>query len=211
MTLVGGFLPVPMHIAGDADVSEATDAIATLAAAGATIVVLAVRSADGSYDTRLREQARAHPDMSEDQLGWLAVEELSVAAAKQLEPAFVAYAGRNGRVSVQTDPRLNGNPEGLVAHAIHLATLAPNVILKIPATSAGIIAVEEATYRGISINATVSFSDPQALAAGAAVERGLERRDADGDGDGDLRDGPGMHDRGWSAGRVVEGRGPPFD
>jgi transaldolase len=49
-----------------------------------------------------------------------------------------------------------------------------------PATSAGVIAIEEATARGVSINATVSFTVPQALAAAEAVERGLRRFEASG-------------------------------
>jgi transaldolase len=53
--------------------------------------------------------------------------------------------------------------------------------VKLPATRAGIAAIEEATARGVSINATVSFTVPQALAVGAAVERGLERRAAAGE------------------------------
>jgi transaldolase len=54
------------------------------------------------------------------------------------------------------------------------------MIVKIPVTSAGIQAIEEATYRGISVNATVSFSVPQAVAAGEAMERGLARREREG-------------------------------
>jgi transaldolase len=54
------------------------------------------------------------------------------------------------------------------------------MIVKIPATRAGIAAMEEATYRGISINATVSFTLPQALAVAEAVERGLARREKEG-------------------------------
>ena len=53
MRLVGGFLPVPMHIDPDLDLTEATEAIATLAAAGSEVVVLAARSADGSYDRKV--------------------------------------------------------------------------------------------------------------------------------------------------------------
>src|ERR671933_640992 len=68
----------------------------------------------------------------------------------------------------------------LFAQAVHFDGLAPNVIVKIPATSAGIAAIEEVTARGISINATVSFTVPQALAVGEAVERGLRRREAAG-------------------------------
>ena len=40
--------------------------------------------------------------------------------------------------------------------------------------------MEEATYRGVSVNCTVSFSVAQAVAAAEAVERGLERRDREG-------------------------------
>jgi transaldolase len=52
--------------------------------------------------------------------------------------------------------------------------------VKFPATSAGLEAIEQATYEGININATVSFTVAQALAVGEAVERALRRREADG-------------------------------
>src|SRR5207237_3014136 len=55
-----------------------------------------------------------------------------------------------------------------------------NMIVKIPATQAGIPAMEESTYRGITINATVSFSMPQCIAVAEAVERGLRRREQEG-------------------------------
>jgi transaldolase len=54
------------------------------------------------------------------------------------------------------------------------------MIVKIAATCAGMPAIEEATYRGVSINATVSFTLPQAIAVAEAVERGLKRREAEG-------------------------------
>jgi transaldolase len=58
--------------------------------------------------------------------------------------------------------------------------LAPNIIVKIPVTAAGIPAIEEATYRGISINATVCFSLPQCVQVAEAFERGLLRREREG-------------------------------
>ena len=64
--------------------------------------------------------------------------------------------------------------------AVHFSGLAPNIIVKDPATTAGIGAIEEATYRGISVNVTVSFSTAQCLAAAEAIERGLRRRDVEG-------------------------------
>jgi transaldolase len=54
------------------------------------------------------------------------------------------------------------------------------MIVKIPVTEVGVAAIEEATYRGVSINATVSFTLPQAVAVAEAVERGLRRREAEG-------------------------------
>ena len=53
MRLVGGFLPVPLHVDDALDLTETTNAIATLAAAGSEVVVLAARSGDGSYDRKV--------------------------------------------------------------------------------------------------------------------------------------------------------------
>ena len=64
--------------------------------------------------------------------------------------------------------------------ALRFNALAPNMIVKIPATQAGIAAIEEATYRGISINATVSFALPQCIAVAEAMERGFKRREKEG-------------------------------
>ena len=117
----------------------------------------------------------ARPNATEDEIGWAAVEALSIDAAAVLKPAFEAHHGRNGRLSIQTDPRLYRNPAAIVDQAIRFHALAPNIIVKIPATRAGIPAIEEATARGITINATVSFTLPQCVAVAEAVERGLTR------------------------------------
>jgi transaldolase len=67
-----------------------------------------------------------------------------------------------------------------VAQALEFSRLAPNMIVKIPVTRAGIPAIEEATYAGVSINATVCFTLPQCVAVAEAVERGLRRREREG-------------------------------
>lgn len=54
LRLIGGFLPVPMHVGTEADLAEARAAMQTLADAGSEVVVLAARSADGSYDRKVR-------------------------------------------------------------------------------------------------------------------------------------------------------------
>ena len=149
-------------------------------AVGATcnpVIALAAIEADlPRWTRRITELAEMRPHAGESELGWAVVEELSVHAAALLEPAFEAHNGRNGRLSIQTDPRLHRDPVALVAQAERFAALAPNIIVKIPATAAGIDAIEEATLRGISVNATVSFTVAQAVAVAEAVERGLDRR-----------------------------------
>ena len=119
-------------------------------------------------------------EATEDQIAWKLVEILSIKAAELLKPIFDEQKGRNGRLSVQTDPRYFRNKAALVKQAVHFSQLAPNIIVKIPATSIGIAAMEEATYRGVSINATVSFTLPQCIAVAEAVERGLKRREQEG-------------------------------
>jgi transaldolase len=129
---------------------------------------------------RIQELAESFPQATEDEIAWMIVEEMSANAAKLLKPIFDREHGRNGRLSIQTDPRNYRNSDAMLTQAIRFSRLAPNMIVKIAATRAGIIAMEEATYRGISINATVSFTLPQAIAVAEAVERGLKRREAEG-------------------------------
>ena len=139
-----------------------------------------IKSRSAEWRPRIAALVRERPDATEDDIAWAAVEALSIDAASVLRPAFETHRGRNGRLSIQTDPKLYRDAGAIVEQAIRFASLAPNMIVKIPATRAGLAAIEAATARGISINATVSFTVPQALAVAEAVERGLRKRAADG-------------------------------
>jgi len=121
-----------------------------------------------------------NPTADEDTLAWRLIEQTGLRGAELLLPVFEREKGRKGRLSIQTNPIFYRNTEALVAQALHFAALAPNIQVKIPATAAGIPAIEEVTYRGVNVNATVSFTVPQALAVAEAVERGLNRRQAEG-------------------------------
>nr|CAA9344779.1 MAG: Transaldolase [uncultured Nocardioidaceae bacterium] len=174
----------PTRLWNDSATPEELRAAIGWGAVGATcnpvIALAALRSDLPRWQRQIREYADEHPSASESQIGWAMVEALSVEAAGLLTDAFAEHAGRNGRLSVQTDPRLYRDPDALVAQAVRFDALAPNIIVKIPATAAGIQAMEEATYRGVSINATVSFTVAQAIAVAEAIERGLERREIEG-------------------------------
>lgn len=132
------------------------------------------------WGPRIRAIAENNPTWGESRIGWQAIKDMSVEAAELLFPAFEEHKGINGRLSVQTDPRLHRSKDELVEQAVEFSEMAPNIIVKIPATKVGIEAIEEATYRGVCVNVTVSFTVPQALAAAEAIERGLRRRDDEG-------------------------------
>ena len=166
-----------------ADIDELTYSIDN-GAVGATcnpvIVHGILRKHMGEWQPRIEALLRQFPTATEEQLGWKLFEEVSTRGARLLEPAFAAHHGRNGRMSMQVDPKLYRDAQAMVANALAFNRLAENIIVKLPVTRAGVAAIEEATYLGISINATVSFSLPQCIAAAEAVERGLRRREAEG-------------------------------
>lgn len=132
------------------------------------------------WKDRIRQIVAERADATEDEISWQVIEELAQKGAELLKPVFDEHKGRKGRLSIQTSPKYHRNVEKLVEQTLHFQTLAPNIQVKIPATRAGIAAIEEVTYQGVSINATVSFTVPQALAVAEAVEKGLKRREAEG-------------------------------
>lgn len=153
-------------------------------AVGATcnpVIVLGVLKKEmPQWKHRILERISEWPTATEEQIAWQLVREISAKSAALLKPIFDAQRGRNGRLSIQTDPRFYRDSEAIVRQAVEFNQIAPNMIVKIPVTRAGIPAIEEATYRGISINATVCFTLPQCVAVAEAVERGLQRREREG-------------------------------
>ncbi|MGC1373724.1 MAG: transaldolase family protein [Candidatus Sulfotelmatobacter sp.] len=153
-------------------------------AVGATcnpVIVLGVLKKEmAAWKPRIQALVKELPTATEDEIAWQLVREISVRAARPLESIFHTHKGRNGRLSIQTDPRLFRDSRAILRQAVEFSKLAPNMIVKIPATSAGIAAMEEATYHGVSVNATVSFTLSQAIAVAEAIERGLKRRETEG-------------------------------
>ena len=153
-------------------------------AVGATcnpvIVVGVLKKEMSQWKDRIQALIKEWPKATEDEIAWQIVRDISAKSAALLKPIFDAQKGRNGRLSIQTDPRFFRNTEAIVRQAEEFNGLAANMIVKIPVTRAGIPAIEEATYRGISINATVCFALPQCVAVAEAVERGLKRRENEG-------------------------------
>ncbi len=164
-------------------VNELTYAIghgAVGATTNPTIVLGVLKSEMDLWRDVIRGLVRDNPTWSEADVAWRLIEMMAQKGAELLRPVFDASGGRKGRISIQTNPEYWRDADALARQAIHFHGLADNMQVKIPATAAGIAAIEEATAAGVNINATVSFTVPQALAVAAAVERGLDRRAAAG-------------------------------
>jgi transaldolase len=154
---------------------------ATGATSNPSIVLEVMAKEKAVWVPFVRQLAATHPTWSEVELTWATIEAMAVRGAGLLQPVFEREHGRKGRLSVQINPANYRDPERMVEQAVRLHGLAPNIQVKFPVSTAGIPAIEEATALGVNINATVSFTVPQALAAAEAVERGLARRAAAGE------------------------------
>ena len=158
-----------------AELTHAVERGATGATSNPSIVLEVLKKESGHWLPRVKELALANPTWTEAELTWAIVEEMAVRGAAVLAPVFERNGGKNGRLSLQTNPSNHRDPGRMLEQARRFATLAPNMQVKFPNTAPGLVAIEEATAEGININATVSFSVPQAIAAAEAVERGLAR------------------------------------
>ncbi len=152
----------------------------TGATSNPVIVGEVMKKEQGRWVPRVRALAIEHPSWSEVEVTWALIKEMGIDGARILAPVFEREDGRKGRLSLQTDPTAYRDADRMVEQGMRFSALAPNIQVKFPTTAAGLAALEEATARGVVINATVAFSVAQAIAVAEAVERGLRRHEAAG-------------------------------
>ncbi|MFF9785250.1 transaldolase [Streptomyces nigrescens] len=139
----------------------------------------AISSGDG-YEQQLTDLAARQVTVEE------AIRMITTAdvrdAADILRPVFDATGGRDGRVSIEVDPRLAHHTRATIAEAKQLAWLVdrPNTLIKIPATEAGLPAITEVIGLGISVNVTLIFSIERYRAVMDAYLAGLDKAKATG-------------------------------
>jgi transaldolase len=129
------------------------------------------------YDEAMQAHLAAGTTAPEALVFELALEDL-VAAADLLRPVFDATGGGDGYVSVEVSPDLAHDAAGTVAagKALHAQAGRPNVLIKVPGTPEGLVAIEELVAAGIPVNVTLLFSASHYQAAAEAFIRGIERR-----------------------------------
>jgi len=94
-------------------------------------------------------------------------------AAARLAPAHERSGGESGYVCAQVNPALAGDADAMLATAREYRSWAPNITVKLPATAAGLRALQTCVAEGISVTATVSFTVPQVLAIAESARVGI--------------------------------------
>ena len=132
------------------------------------------------YDDAIRQKMKEGKS-GETLFFELAIEDLRQ-AADLFRPIHDRTDGVDGWVSLEVSPLLARNTTGTLAAAkdLHKHAERPNLFIKIPGTSEGLPAIEEAIFAGVPVNVTLLFSGGQYVAAAEAYMRGIERRIAAG-------------------------------
>ena len=152
------------------------DYAVTGATSNPTIFAKAITGSD-RYDAQLHAAVEHGVDDPQELFFELALEDVR-RAAQVLRPSYEDSERRDGFVSFECTPDLADDTRATIEQAVALWQRLdlPNVMIKVPATAAGIPAIEELTARGVSVNVTLLFSIDRYDQVIEAYLRGLERR-----------------------------------
>ena len=152
------------------------DSAVTGATSNPTIFAKAITGSD-AYDDQIRAAVASGARDPQELFFALALDDVRH-AADLLRPTYDASAGRDGFISFECTPDLADDTAATVEQALMLwGRLArPNVMIKVPATAAGIPAIEVLTARGVNVNVTLLFSVERYEQVIDAYVAGLERR-----------------------------------
>lgn len=119
-----------------------------------------------------------NPGIDKESLFWLLYKEVVKRGSDMFLPLFEKTSYREGFLSGQVDPRKSFDKQAMLKQGLELATINPNVMVKIPGTKEGYEVIEELTSRGIATNNTLTFVLPQLMDCAKSVKRGLEKAKA---------------------------------
>lgn len=128
----------------------------------------------------IKELKEKYQGSSLAELAWMTYTKITSEGVKKYLPMFEASNYKYGHVSAQVDPRLITDTPEMLRQGIGLKALAPNIMVKSPATKEGVYNIMLLTALGIPTNATVCFTLSQILAVAEAVRQGKAIGEANG-------------------------------
>ncbi len=114
------------------------------------------------------------PDLDQEALFWKLYKTVVKRGSDMYLPLFEASNYKEGFLSGQVDPRSVFDKDAMIRQAEEIATINPNVMIKIPGSKQGYEVIEYLTARGIPTNNTLTFVLPQLVDCANSVKRGLE-------------------------------------
>jgi len=117
---------------------------------------------------------RISPNKKPGEIFWQMYKEIVRKGAELFLPIFESSGYKYGYISAQLDPRDREDFDFMLEQAEELASLSPNVMIKVPGTKEGYEIIKVLTSRGIPTNNTLAFMIPQFVACANAVKEGLE-------------------------------------
>ena len=134
------------------------------------------------YDSQLRRLAESGVHDLQQLFFTLALEDIRD-AAREVRPVYEQSGGRDGFISFECTPDLADDTEAIISQALDLLERLdePNFMIKVPATTAGLEAVEELTRRGVNVKVTLLFATERYKQVIDAYVRGLSTRANDGE------------------------------
>ncbi|MCX8116929.1 MAG: transaldolase [Desulfobacterota bacterium] len=136
---------------------------------------LNVMKARGPYvDEIVDRLLETYGTLDRESLFWMTYKEIIRRGAEMFLEVFRRSGFRYGYLSGQVDPRHLTDAKRMIEEALDLASLGPNVMIKVPGTKEGYEVIRFLTSLGIPTNNTLTFVLPQLMACAKAVQEGLE-------------------------------------
>ncbi len=134
----------------------------------------AVKSDPAFWNKWIDDLIASHPGLSQHDYYWLTYKEVVRRGAEMMLPIWEASNGRYGYISGQLDPRLITETEKMIVDAQELRAIAPNIMVKVPASTQGVEVVKVITSMSIPTNVTTCFCLPQIWAVANATAEGVK-------------------------------------
>jgi len=115
-----------------------------------------------------------NPGLTQHEYFWLTYREVIKRGAEMMLPIWEASGGRYGYISGQLDPRLITETEKMIEMAQEIRAIAPNLMIKVPASTQGVEVVKVLTSMAIPTNVTTCFTLPQIWAVANAAAEGVK-------------------------------------
>jgi transaldolase len=134
----------------------------------------AVKNDPELWNEWIDETIHSNPGLNQSDYFWLTYKEVIRRGAEMMMPIWEASNGRFGYISGQLDPRLLTDIDMMVETAQEIRAIAPNLMIKVPASSEGVEVVRILTSMAIPTNVTTCFTLPQIWAVANAAADGMK-------------------------------------